>query len=125
MNCDVPAPGRLLAVAIVLMVGGCGAGRSVNLVDASGDAPGPGPRDCMKYKLEKDCVQRGCRWMPGGCGPAPAGHITEFCYAPPLKECLPGGCATGSVCTDVWINPCAGATCTACGGQASYCLPAP
>ena len=126
MRRDRRAFGTLLACAVVgLLAAGCDADRSVSLTDASADAPGPTPRDCMKVKLQVDCMQHGCSWMPGGCGPAPPGHITGFCYAPPLKTCLPGGCPKGSVCTNVWIDPCAGSSCTACGGQSSYCLPTP
>jgi hypothetical protein len=111
--------------AIGLLAGGCGVGRSVRQDDAAPDAPGPDPGVCIKLKSQADCQNQGCSWMPRGCGPPPPGHLMDFCYAPPLKTCLPGGCPGGSVCTGVWIDPCAGSACTACGGQASYCLPAP
>jgi len=120
------APLPLLACVLVgLAAGGCGGGRTVGLQDLSGESPGPGLKECLRYSDQSDCAKHGCNWLAPGCGPAPAGHIAGLCYVPPLKTCQLGFCPPDSVCTGVWLNPCEGKPCAACGAQASYCLPAP
>jgi len=96
--------------------------------DLRGDGQQPAPdfkgKSCFsKYKTKSACLAGGCTWKNPGCSTEPPGHLAGFCYAPPLMHCTSGACPPTHKCTDVWINPCEGLPCGACGGQSKVCLP--
>lgn len=77
---------------------------------------------CHVY-AERDCNLVGCEWFVGGCGPAPAGVVEgPACIPPRGAPCVDDGdCHDGMRCQRYWIDPCAGAGCDACGGEARHC----
>ncbi|MBX3274656.1 MAG: hypothetical protein KF729_30600 [Sandaracinaceae bacterium] len=72
-----------------------------------------------------DCAATGCEWFTGGCGPAPEGVIEgPRCLWPRGEACATDAdCdpSAGTRCVAFWVDPCAGSTCDACGGEARFC----
>lgn len=65
-----------------------------------------------------------CEWFdPGACGPAPLGAIEgPACVTRRGAACSRDAeCADGERCQTFWINPCAGLSCEACGGEERRC----
>jgi hypothetical protein len=72
-----------------------------------------------------DCAVSGCEWFIGGCGPAPDGVVEgPRCIWPRGDACTSDAdCdpSSGTTCVSFWVDPCAGSTCDACGGEARFC----
>ena len=94
--------------------------------DTSGDAAPPEP-SCTDYLRVKDCQQAVCTWVTAGCAPPDDPELTlppTICLASP--GCADGEtCPDGATCTRVWLDPCAGKPCGACGADDWICLPDP
>ena len=97
-----------------------------DLLDGMQPVPDAADVSCFaKHKDKSSCEKAaGCQWKHAGCGGPPKGYIAGFCYKPPLPSCAKGSCPPTHVCKKVWIDPCEGMTCTACGGTSMVCLPA-
>lgn len=71
-------------------------------------------------------LQRGCSWFEGGCDPPAEGFVAgPACIPTPGAVCAVGAfdpeCPDGQQCLAYWVDPCAGADCDACGGEAHFC----
>src|SRR5690242_16771715 len=92
-------------------------------VDAGPPLPW-GPQCCDEAVAPDECLasHAQCRWLvPTGCGPAPDGVVTQpSCVG--VSSCHSDAeCGFGRRCVQYWIDPCAGATCDACGGTEGHC----
>lgn len=81
-------------------------------------------QSCELVEDASDCEAFRCEWFVGGCGPAPEGFIGgPRCIRRRGSSCAEDSdCEAGQRCQDFWIDPCAGAACDACGGEARFCL---
>ena len=100
----------------------CEAGR---VVPRGGFCTDDCAQGCPRITDSFDCEASGCEWFTGGCGPAPDGVVEgPRCVWPRGEACTSDAdCdpSSGTSCVSFWIDPCAGSTCDACGGEARFC----
>ncbi len=92
--------------------------------DAGSDAMDLVDPSCFENDSMSPCESAGCTWIAAGCDP-PSGVVRAgACVDEVAQTCTTDtDCGDGASCDLVWINPCAGSTCEACGGDAGYCFP--
>jgi len=78
---------------------------------------------CHESDRRGSCPTASCEWVEAGCGGGTSQTIK-------VDECLPertctndADCPTDHGCASVWIDPCSGQSCAACGRSADRCLP--
>jgi hypothetical protein len=101
----------------------CRAGRVTDVTDCDDDCD----QSCAVNGGAADCrLQAGCEWFAGGGCDPPPGFIGAAQCIPRLTGgpcAVDGDCADGEACHHLWINPCAGQDCDACGGEITRCGP--
>ena len=81
------------------------------------------PEDCHKAAGPSGCFPPNCDWVTKGCGGG-TGSALQLSACLPSTSCSSDiDCPTRHRCVKLWIDPCAGTSCQACGQPASKCVP--